>query len=163
MSSGVRITFDDSRYSVITRDENGAVTETEHDGDATYVYEADNGLLETGYIEDGNRDTFSYDFDTTRLLPLEPWSREAGTQIVRDMSGEEIERVGFSYHALGKRSYKIGACTFDAIKVLTYYDFGDARTMIELTYLTDLGIPINTAYAVDGSVDVYRPVEIAVE
>jgi hypothetical protein len=163
LGDGVRITFDDGRYSVITRDASGAVVETERDNGATYVYEADGGLLETGYVEDGVRDVFTYDFDTSDILPLRPWSRDAGVQIALNESGEEIERVGFSYHTLGESTYDIGDCSYAAIRVLTYYAFEDGQTMIELTYLIELGIPINTAYGYDGTVDVYRATAIAAE
>lgn len=161
--NGVRVTYDDGRYSIITRDVTGAVTETEYDGVSTFVYEAEHGLLESAFIEDGTRDTFSYDFETANILPLKPWSRMIGTQIVRDQSGAEIERVGFSYHTLGESTYAIGACSFDAMKVLTYYDFEEEQTVVELTYLVDLGIPLNTAYGFSGVVDVYRPVSITAE
>jgi hypothetical protein len=163
VTNGVRVTFDDGKYSIITRDASGAVSETEViDGEAV-TYESANGILETGYVEDGTRDTFTDDFETSGILPLEPWSRESGTQILTDESGAVVERVGFSYHTLGQSSYAIGECTYDAIRVLTYYQFEDGQSMVELTFLTDLGFPINTGYSADGVTDVYRAVSITAE
>lgn len=164
VTKGVRVTFDDDSYSIITRDAAGAVSETQVSSDGeTYVFETSNGLLETGYIEDGVRDTFSYDFDTADILPLKPWDRRAGTQTVRGEDGNVIESVGFSVHTLGEGSYRIGTCTYPAIKVQTHYTFEDGSTMVELTFLTDLGIPLNTAYRADGVVDVYRAIAITAE
>lgn len=159
----MRVDFGDDTYSIITRDASGAVIEVQHDSTDTYTYESANGLLETGYIEDGTRDSFSYSFDTSSILPLKPWDTQEGEQIVRYGNSDEIERVGFSYRALGRAPYRIGACTYDAIKVLTFYQFEDVQTMVELTFLTDLGIPINTAYGADGSVDLFRPISITAE
>ena len=163
VANGVRITFDDGKYSVITRDTSGAVSETEVVDGVAVTYESANGILETGYIEDGTRDTFTYDFETANILPLEPWSRESGQQTVTDSDGTVVERVGFSYHTLGQSTYAIGKCTYEAIRVLTYYQFEDSQSMVELTFLTDLGIPINTGYSADGVTDVYRAVSITAE
>ena len=164
IATGVRVTFDDDTFSILTRDETGAVIETQHTTDGeVFVFESANGLLETGYVEGGARDTFTYDFDTSNLLPLKTWSRAAGTQTVTDENGDEIERVGFSYHTLGESSLRIGSCDYDAIRVQTYYQFEDHSSMVELTYLTELGIPLNTAYRVDGVVDVYRAMSIKAE
>ncbi len=163
VAGGVRITFDDDTYSVFTRDSAGAVSERQHADDETYIFESANGLIETGYVEGGVRDTFTYDFDTTNLFPLKPWSRMAGTQTVSDANGDEIERVGFHFHTLGESTYKIGVCKYAAIRVLTYYEFDEGSSMVELTYLTSLGIPINTGYRADGIVDVYRAKAITAE
>lgn len=163
VASGVRITFDDDTYSIYSRDSAGAVIEQQHDDGETFIFEASNGLLETGYIEDGVRDTFDYDFDTSNLFPLKPWSRMEGTQTVRDENGDLVENVGFQFHTLGESTYRIGDCSYAAMRVLTYYKFEDGNSMVELTYLKDLGIPVNTGFRADGIVDVYRAKSITAE
>lgn len=163
VATGVRVTFEVGTYSIITRNSSGMVREVEHNDGDTYVYETENGVLETGYVENGSRGTFGYDFDASDILPLEPWSRASGTQTTRDENANEIDRVGFSYHTLGEGSYRIGECTYAAIKVQTHYAFEDGATMIELTFLTELGIPLNTAYRADGMVNVHRALSITAE
>ena len=164
VKTGVRITFGDGTYSIISRDSAGAVTETQHTSDGeVFVFESANGLLETVYIEGDTQDTFAYDFDTSDLLPLTPWTRVGGQQTLTDKTGEVVERGEFSYHTLGESTYRIGACSYPAVSVQTHYQFDDGATMVELTFLTDLQIPINTAYRAGGVVDIYRAVSIVAE
>lgn len=163
-ANGIRIDFDSDFYSVFVRDPSGAVVETQHTDDGeTFVFESANGLIETAYIEDGVRDTFSYDFETSNLFPLKPWARVQGTQTVRDENGALIETVGFHFHTLGESTFRVGDCSYAAMRVQTFYQFEDGHSMVELTYLMDLGFPINTAYRADGIVDIYRAISITAE
>ncbi len=164
LAGGVRVQYRDG-YSIITRDDQGVVTEEEHSGEDVYQYVTENGVLETGYIETaaGISDRFSYTFDTSKLLPLDEWSGQAGEQITLNEAGVEVERVAFSYHTRGQLKYSIGACTFDSIAFQTFQRYPDGTSMVEFQFLLDLGVPVVVGFGGDGVFDSYPPQSISVE
>ena len=162
LSGGIRLDYADG-YSIVTRDESGAVIEEEHLGDDVFVYKTDNGLIETEYVDVAGESTdhYSYTFDTFDIEPPKPWSGRHGEQITRNESGEEVERVPFSYHTRAMQNFKIGPCDFEAIAYQTYLKFPDGTSMVELMYLVELGIPIVVGFKNDGYFDPYRPTAIS--
>lgn len=161
VTTGVEVTYPDSR-SVVTRDAEGSVREDEVSDDVTYTYLSDNGLIETGFSESGQdvETVFSYSFSTGDLAPPASWTARSGEQVTLE-KGAEVARVPFSLHTRGEGTYRIGGCTFPAIAFQTFTRHDDGASMVEFIYLLDLGIPLATAYASDGHVEVYRPLAIA--
>lgn len=165
LTAGVRVDYADDSYSVITREADGSIRETEHADGEVYIYVTANGLLETGYEEPatGTHDTFKYTFDTSELVPPAPWRGQRGEQITVDQDGAETNRVGFSYHTRGASTYAIGDCSFPAIGLQTYYENPDEKSLVEFVYLLDLGVSIITGYGGPGYYDPQRPTRISVE
>lgn len=163
LGKGIRVDYGDESYSIITRDAAGTLREVEYSGDEVYVYVTENGLLETGYEEPGadTADRFEYTFDTSAIVPPEPWSGQRGEQITRDKDGAEVERLGFSYYTRGRTDFSIGECRYAAMGVQTYYDNPDERSLVEFVCLLDLGVPLVLGYGGPGYFEPHTPTAIS--
>ena len=161
---GVIVEFEGGDCTHIERTAAGVVRETEFiaDLDEATVYESSNGVLETAYFAPFEEESefFSYSFPTDNLAPLSPYSGADGFRATLDISGQELERIAFSYESQELREISIGDCSFQSISFQTRISDATGSKTVLYEFLVDLMIPIIVGFNYDDDADVFPPIHI---
>ena len=169
LGKGIKMAFDGAPGSVFTRDADGALVESEKDGDTTYHYVSANGVLETGYFEttvgeEGRKfnETYTYSFDAAAIFPLEAGKAASGEQTATGPDLEEPAVVAFRYVVNPEETVEVGDCSYRIVPVDTFYYNDDGIFVVVLGHMPELGVTVLMAdYDLGSPPSVYKITDIS--